>query len=495
MSLFKSPHNVIDIKTRNTHSFSPLRGKVNLTGRVTRIALTQPLKVGLCIVLSFWFVVSLAIAPNYYQSQAATPSPADRAELESQLKQLETEIAEYENTIASYKSQGKTLGTEISGLQAKISKLNAQVRVVTLSLAKLDDEIEANQENILSTEEKIEVSREAISNSLQYLYEGERESLILILLKNPRLTDFSSAVNAVLDVQDGLTVAVSEMAELKARLEEEKESLALKKNDAIAFKAYQEEQKRSIEAAKKEKDALLAATKGKETEYQALLAVKKKTAAEIRNRLFEFLGGGSMSFGEAYNFAKIAGAATGVRAAFVLAVLDHESALGSNVGRCSYKTAMSPGAPLTPKCVARAAAGNPCRDDITPFLKLTKDLDIDPDSVMVSCPIVADGAFGGAMGAAQFIPTTWVMYKDRIGAITGNTPPSPWNNGDAIVATSLYLKDALSACTAYTGTARERCAAARYYAGGNWKNYLFTYGDRVVTKANLFQQDIDALNE
>lgn len=485
MSQPHAPKNVLDIKTRDIHSFSLLNPKVNLTDRVTRIALTRPLKVALCIVLSFWFVVSLAIAPNYYQSHAAGTSDAERAQLESKLKDLEAEIADYEGTIASYKTQGKTLSNEIKSLQTKVSKLNAQVRVVTLSLEKLDQDIALNQESILTTEEKIERNREAISNSLQYLYEGERESLMLVLLKNPRLTDFSSAINAALDVQDGLTVAVQEMAELKTKLEDEKESLSLKKSDAIAFKAYQEAQRKAIEAAKKEKDALLSATKGQESKYQELLAVTKKTAAEIRNRLFEFLGGGSMSFGEAYNFAKIAGAATGVRAAFVLAVLDHESALGSNVGRCNYKTAMSPGIPAKPNR----------RDDISVFLKITEELGIDPDSVMVSCPIVADGAFGGAMGAAQFIPSTWVMYKDRIAAITGSKPPSPWRNGDAIVATSLYLKDALAACTGYVGTAQERCAAARYYAGGNWKNYLFTYGARVVTKADLFQQDIDALSE
>lgn len=248
----------------------------------------------------------------------------------------------------------------------------------------------------------------------------------------------------------------------------------MEKEDAEALKGYQLKQRQSADGVKIEKDKLLKATKGKESEYQKLLTQTQQTAAQIRSRLFELLGGGQMTFGQAYNFASFAEKATGVRAAFILAVLDRESALGRNVGRCSYKTAMAPGPPQS------------SRDDVTPFLQITAELGLNPETTLVSCPN-ADGAYGGAMGPAQFIPTTWVRYKDAVAAITGNNPPSPWRNLDAFTAAALYLVNAGAG-------SNEAGAAARYYCGSSWQRYACRiYANNVVANATRFEQDIQVL--
>ncbi|MBI2594827.1 MAG: lytic murein transglycosylase [Candidatus Colwellbacteria bacterium] len=136
---------------------------------------------------------------------------------------------------------------------------------------------------------------------------------------------------------------------------------------------------------------------------------------------------------------------------------------------------MAPGPPLS------------SRDDVTPFLKITAELGLNPDTTLVSCPNT-DGAYGGAMGPAQFIPTTWMAYKDKVAAITGNSPASPWRNIDAFVAAGLYLKGAGAGSS-------ELNAAARYYCGSNWNRYVCTqvYGKAVVDRAVQFEQDIQVL--
>ena len=132
------------------------------------------------------------------------------------------------------------------------------------------------------------------------------------------------------------------------------------------------------------------------------------------------------------------------------------------------------------------------------FLALMATLGLDPAKTPVSCPITSDGAYGGAMGPAQFMPTTWDLYKDVVSQITGNRPSSPFNNADAFTATALYLKDGLSGCRASFSSIfqQENCAAAKYYAGNSWRSYMSVgrYGYRVADRATGFEADIEVLS-
>ncbi len=398
---------------------------------------------------------------------------AERSALEAQLLELESQIAQYEDTASSYRRQGKDLQSEIRRFDDKVGKLNLQIKTVALTLRQLDQDIAENALRVAVIEEDLAIVTNGLRSALQRLYEGDAVSIVELLLRHPTLSAFFARLQSLLLLQDQLRANSERIDELRDALVDDREAFQTKRGDAVALRKYHDAQKTLVEQAKGEKQHLLAATKGVEAKYQELIKATKKSAAQIRSQIFEFLGGGELSFGEAYQFAKIAESATGVRAALIMAVLDRESALGQNVGRCSYKTAMHP------------------TRDIPLFLALTATLAINPDTITVSCAN-RDGAYGGAMGPAQFIPSTWNLYAARVADITGNNPASPWRNGDAFVATGLYLKD--SGVKRGSTIAEERKAAARYYAGSRWQRYLWTYGDRVVTRAQQFQQDIDVLN-
>jgi membrane-bound lytic murein transglycosylase B len=97
------------------------------------------------------------------------------------------------------------------------------------------------------------------------------------------------------------------------------------------------------------------------------------------------------------------------------------------------------------------------------------------------------------MGPAQFIPSTWMSYKNRVAKLTGNNPPSPWNILDAFMAAAIKLTDSGAAKQT---TAAEWKSAMIYFAGGNWnKSSLKFYGDDVISIADKYQKDIDTLKQ
>lgn len=402
----------------------------------------------------------------------------ERKELENQLQELEQQIAAYENNATQYKKQGATLQNEIKKLESEIAKLNLQIKAINVNLKKLGGEIAGTQTEIDSVEKDIDFNKNALAQMLQELYENGDKNLAVIFLAHPTLSDFFNNLNNLMLVQENLRTVLVKMDLLKTELTEKKEQLAIKRMDAETLKTYRSSQKNDIQTTQTQKNSILKITKGKESEYKKLVQETQKSAAEIRKQIFKLLGGGELSFEQAYQLAKYAEQATGVRAALLLAILDRESALGVNVGKCDYKTAMHP------------------TRDIPIFLKIVKSLDLEKNLeagiIKVSCAN-SDGVYGGAMGPAQFIPSTWILYNNKVSQITGNNPTSPWRNEDAFVATAVYIKDLLNACSNYNGLSQERCAAARYYAGGRWTKYLATYGARVISQAQAFQKDIEIL--
>ena len=429
---------------------------------------------------------------------AASNKEVERAQLEAELKELETQIAEYENTVDDYRRQGVSLESEIKRLNAKITSLNLQIRTIILNLEKLDEEIDKTEQDISQTESDISINKKALSELLQNVYENENRSVVEMMIANSKLSDFFLDLNNLLVLQDNVRITLEHVIQLKSDLIGQQETLALEYQDVYQLKQIQERQRSLVRNTESDKKDLLEVTKGEEERYQTILEEKKKTAAEVRSRIFALIGGGELSFGEAYRLAGMASDKTGVSPELSLAVMDRESGFGRNVGQCEYdknpyysnKTSMHP------------------TRDIPVFLAMIKRLERNdvpvPDPPLVSCPIPRDGVYGGAMGPAQFIPSTWEMYEDRIAKVSGHNPPSPWNNLDAFVGTSLYLSDSYnsSGCVKYANdypqynsvTLRSRCAAAKYYAGGNWFKYRFLYGEPILERAEQFERDIKILN-
>jgi membrane-bound lytic murein transglycosylase B len=124
--------------------------------------------------------------------------------------------------------------------------------------------------------------------------------------------------------------------------------------------------------------------------------------------------------------------------------------------------------------------------DVPPFIDILKAIGGEPTKQVVSCPL--NIGWGGAMGPAQFIPSTWVIVADKVASSLGiNSMPDPWNPAHAFMASALYLSDLGAGAKTYTA---ERNAACKYYSGrscglvsGNT-----SYGNSVLSLADKIQR-------
>jgi len=128
--------------------------------------------------------------------------------------------------------------------------------------------------------------------------------------------------------------------------------------------------------------------------------------------------------------------------------------------------------------------------DVQPFLKITRDLGRDPFETAVSCPIPSVGGYGGAMGPAQFITSTWIGYKPELDKMLGR-PGDPWNIKHAFLASALFLRDGGAAKQTYDA---EWCAAQIYFSGRCSTRYRF-YADSVMALAARYEKDIQTLKD
>ncbi len=413
-------------------------------------------------------------------------SPQARVQLQAQLDQLNTEIDTLNTNLQNIQQQQVSLERDVKIFDDQIKRSQLEIARRNLTIQQLSLGIQGKQDTISGLNDQINNELTSLASMLRQINELDTEKVIVVLMSARSISEFFadidqfSSINTALqksftDIQNTKGVNIQEEADLQSQLDDENQ-----------LKQVQLLQQQQLQEQETLKSQVLSATKGQERSYQQLIASKQQTAEQIKAALFNLTGAKSIQFGQALQYAQAAEQKTGVRAAFLLGLITEESNLGQNVGKGAYLVDMNP------------------KRDVPIFLAITRSLGIDPNLQPVSKKQWY--GWGGAMGPAQFIPSTWATYagytkpywnydssKDRVGPLTGNTPPSPWSPQDSFMAAALYLSDSGASTQNSSG---EFKAAMCYLAGcGNaGKKDLQFYGREVSSLADKYQCQIDVLN-
>ena len=287
----------------------------------------------------------------------------------------------------------------------------------------------ARKPELKNLNDQAELNKTMLGEYIRQLYYANQDNdpLIQLSLFQGSLNDMSVQTDSIISIKAKIIDALQVIADAKTSAEQAKSDLA--------------NQQQSKQQALKSQQAQQAQVSSDIQDTQATIQELNDKLSKLRSNLSALLDQ-NISADDIVAAAKIASNATGVRRDFILGELVVESDLGRFTGGCTYDKSKMGGT------------------NLAIFKNIASSLGYNYKKLKVSCPL--SYGIGGAMGIAQFMPTTWNGYKARISSATGHNPPDPWNLVDGVTAMALYLKN-----RGGDHKSGEKNAAAAYYCGGN----------------------------
>ncbi len=242
------------------------------------------MKKGQIIVVFLFLCLGFFVFPHEVRAEDINHQILD---LRKQIEELTKQADQYKGTILQKQKEANTLKRQIDILNNQILQLQTKISITDRQISSSKLEIIDLEGQIFDKQGKIDKQKQAIGELLSLLYERDRLSLLAILLKTPRLSDFMGQAQQEQNLNSKLIGLLGELKDEKANLDESKNRLEQKKAELETLNKKQNDQKVSLSGNKTNKNQLLAQTRGQEAQYQKLLSNVEKKQAQFFAELKE----------------------------------------------------------------------------------------------------------------------------------------------------------------------------------------------------------------
>jgi murein DD-endopeptidase MepM/ murein hydrolase activator NlpD len=206
-------------------------------------------------------------------------------DLRKQIEALTKQAQQYQANVNQKHKEGDTLQNQISILNNQILKLEAQINITDKQIKSTKFEIQDLEGQIFDTQEKIDNQKEAIGELVSSMYQRDQMSLLSVLIKSPRLSDFADESERAQNLNNRLLGLVTELKTDKDKLQQDKAEMDAKKTNLEDLNKRQINQNISLSGTKDNKNTLLAQTRGQEAKYKAMLSDVETKKAKFFNEL------------------------------------------------------------------------------------------------------------------------------------------------------------------------------------------------------------------
>ncbi len=395
-----------------------------------------------------------AEAPLTEQEQAAQKKAEEEQQkkqdaLEEKKKDLEKSLKKKEKKQQELKKALRATFTTLGVKRSLVAQTESQVQAKA-------QEIKTLAQELARLEKEQALQRAVLLSTLRQLYYAKSDSITTNILESNPSTSFLLTEDRLWALRDKAHNTYTALDQLAQEVKQKQDEIAMAKKD----------QEQLLETQKKQEQEIAQQARNTQQEVKRVEA----TIAQLNAKLSSIEASLSQLLGKSFSTSDIVAAAsfaskqTGVRKDFILGMLTQETSLGRYTGGCTYKK-------------SRMGSTN-----AKIFKRITKELGYNYKKKKVSCPL--SYGIGGAMGVAQFMPTTWVHYEETVAKYTGNYPADPWSLTDGVMAMAIKLQR--------DGGAKksgENTAARRYYCGSNiGRRVCANYANNVLYWAKNYKR-------
>jgi hypothetical protein len=428
---------------------------------------TKKIQLFSLLVIVGQFALAVILTPLAYAEEVII-TDEEKEEIKDDINAIEEKLAKEEK-------KKNLLQGDLAQISGTLSATQASIARVGRLLQETESTIQSKEQEVQNLEQQMVLDRHLLRALLQEMYYSANTPLLEVILNENDVQQVLATNDGLFSTQEKVQSLIAQMNEAQVRVTEEKMNLEESKEDHETLLSVQNKQKQGLVLEQNE-------TAG-ELEDQAVV-VKK-----LEGELNELQGDLNKILGKSYNAGDIeeavnfASKRTGVPKGFLFGVLKMETNLGANVGGCTYGQVEGGAEANYKKGKLSKRAYQTFIARRKTFKTITDELDLDYKKQKVSCNPSGYAGTGGAMGVAQFMPDTWMGYKNEVASITGHRPASPWNLTDGVMAMALKLgrvpgvKDGKEsayrrAAAAYLGTSYAPYINGIIYWAKNYKKLI-----------------------
>jgi murein DD-endopeptidase MepM/ murein hydrolase activator NlpD len=199
----------------------------------------------------------------------------------AELERVNAEIEKTQTTLNATAAYASTLVKQIGSIDKSINQVALNIRSSELTIDKLSYQIASMEDAVAEQERELSNKRVAISDTIRQMQEKDNENLLIIFLKSESLAQGLANSQSILDLNDGLLSAVSDISRIKAEIVQQIEEVSQVKGSKEKESQTLKVKKSIIEDQKAERSSILKQTKNQESAYQVMLSELEKQQEAI----------------------------------------------------------------------------------------------------------------------------------------------------------------------------------------------------------------------